>query len=45
MKGAVSMKKYACNNCVFTITTDELPADFICPVCGSGAEEFIEVSE
>ena len=39
------MKKYACNNCVFVYRGEELPADFICPVCGSDAEEFVEVSE
>ena len=39
------MKKYACNNCVFTIECEELPADFVCPICGSEAEEFVEVSE
>ena len=40
------MKKYACNNCVFTVTCEgELPADFVCPICGSGADEFMEVSE
>ena len=37
-KGGTSMKKYACNNCVFTITCEELPEDFVCPVCGSDAE-------
>ena len=39
------MKKFACNNCVFTIAAEELPDDFVCPICGSGAEEFVEVSE
>jgi rubredoxin len=41
----MAMKKYACNNCVFTMECEELPADFVCPICGSGAEEFVEVSE
>ena len=39
------MKKYACNNCVFAFECEELPADFVCPICGSGADEFVEVSE
>jgi len=39
------MKKFACNNCVFTIACEELPEDFTCPICGSGPDEFIEVSE
>lgn len=43
--GGTSMKKYACNNCVFTITCEELPEDFVCPVCGSDAEEFVEIPE
>ena len=24
---------------------EDLPEDFVCPICGSGAEEFVEVSE
>ena len=39
------MKKYACNNCVFVFQGEELPTDFVCPICGSGADEFVEVSE
>ena len=39
------MNTFACNNCVFTLKAEELPADFVCPICGSGADEFVEVSE
>ena len=38
------MKTFACNNCVFSITCVELPEDFECPICKSGADEFVEVS-
>lgn len=38
------MKKYACNNCVFVIECEELPDDFVCPICGSTAEEFVQIS-
>ena len=39
------MKKFACNNCVFTIACEELPEDFVCPICGSEADEFTELPE
>ena len=42
-EGVIPMKKYACLNCVFTITCEELPEDLECPICGSHAEEFVEV--
>ena len=38
------MKTYGCNNCPFSIECEELPADFICPICGSDAEEFVVIS-
>ena len=37
------MKKYACSHCVFEIQCEELPEDFICPLCGAGPEEFVEI--
>ena len=39
------MKKFACNNCVFVLQAEELPEDFVCPICGSGADEFVEIPE
>ena len=38
------MKKYGCNNCVFVYEGEELPEDFICPICGAEADEFVEIS-
>ena len=29
----------------FGAEAEELPADFVCPICGSSADEFVEVSE
>ena len=34
------MKKYACNNCVFVIECEELPDDFVCPICGLDKDAF-----
>ena len=42
---ATGVKRVHPNNCVFTYQGEELPEDFVCPVCGSGADEFVEVSE
>jgi rubredoxin len=39
------MSKLACNNCVYIITCDELPEDYVCPACGSDEEEFVEIPE
>ena len=38
------MKKYICEVCGY-IHEGELPADFICPVCGVDATHFTEVKE
>lgn len=38
------MKKYICDVCGYEEEFEgEIPADFICPVCGVTAEEFSEV--
>ena len=39
------MTKYACNNCIFTIECEQLPEGFVCPICGSEADEFVEIPE
>ena len=42
---ASTKKKFVCKLCGYVHEADELPADFVCPICGSGADEFVEVSE
>ena len=39
------MKKFACSNCVFVMESETLPDDFVCPICGSDKEEFVEIPE
>ena len=34
------MKKYICTVCGYVYEGDELPADFVCPWCKHGAEDF-----
>ena len=36
-------KKYRCKVCGYIYEGDELPADFVCPVCGKGTEFFEEI--
>ena len=33
-------KKYVCKICGYVYEGDELPADFVCPLCKHGAEDF-----
>ncbi len=33
---------FVCKVCDFILEEDELPDDYICPVCGVGAEHFEE---
>ena len=33
-------KKYVCRICGYVYEGDELPADFVCPLCGQGADCF-----
>ena len=40
-KQAVS--KYVCQICGYVYEGDELPADFICPICKQGADKFKKV--
>ena len=37
-------KKYVCKVCGYVFEGDALPADFKCPLCKKGAEDFEEVT-
>lgn len=37
-------KKFVCEVCGYVYEGEELPEDFICPICGVGADEFKEVA-
>ena len=39
--------KFRCTVCGYEVTVDtpELPADFVCPVCGVGPDKFERVEE
>jgi nitric oxide dioxygenase len=39
------MKKYICKVCGYIYEGEELPKDFICPICGVGVEMFEELKE
>lgn len=39
------MKKYICKVCGYIYEGEELPKDFICPICGVGTEMFEELKE
>lgn len=39
------MKKWVCTVCGFEIEVDELPDDYVCPVCGVGKDMFELVEE
>lgn len=36
-------RKFRCKVCGYEYEGDSLPADFVCPICGVGADEFEEV--
>ena len=36
----VTLSKYVCSVCGYVYEGEELPADFICPLCKHGAEDF-----
>ena len=36
------MKKFVCTVCGYVYEGEELPEDFICPLCGVGADMFEE---
>ena len=43
------MKKYVCTVCGWVydgeITFEQLPDDYVCPLCGVGKDQFEEVEE
>lgn len=46
------MKKYQCDVCLYVydeaaegIKFDELPEDYVCPICGVGKDHFEEIDE
>jgi len=43
--GGKKMTKWVCKVCGYEYEGDELPADYVCPVCGVGPEEFEKVEE
>ena len=43
-EGAV-MKKWRCKLCGYVYEGETLPADFICPLCKHGAEDFEKLPE
>ena len=41
---SVGGKKFACKICGYVYEGEKLPADFVCPLCKRGAEDFEEVN-
>lgn len=41
--GGPAIKKFECKLCGYVYEGDSLPADFKCPLCGRGAEDFAPV--
>ena len=37
------MKKYVCTVCGYVYEGDELPDDYICPLCKHGKSDFVRV--
>ena len=44
-KENIIMKKYVCTVCGYEHEAENLPEDFVCPLCGVGAELFEEKEE
>ena len=40
-----NMSKWVCKVCGYVYEGDELPEDYVCPLCGVGPEEFEKVEE
>ena len=38
-------KKWKCTFCGYVHEADELPDDFVCPICGAGKEHFELITE
>ena len=45
MKGNKKMTKWQCRICGYIYEGDSLPDDYVCPVCGVGADEFEKVED
>lgn len=41
-KGGTNMKKYVCTVCGYVYEGEELPEDYVCPLCGVGPDLFEE---
>ncbi len=39
------LKTYRCKICGFVYKCEELPEDYVCPICGAPASMFEEVEE
>lgn len=39
------LKKFQCTVCGYIYEGEELPEDFICPICGQPASVFVEIKE
>ncbi len=39
------MKRFICTVCGYIYEGDELPEDYICPLCGLGTDVFEEVTD
>lgn len=39
------MKKFVCKVCGYVYEGETLPEDYVCPLCGVGAEDFEEVED
>lgn len=44
-KPVSKLKKFKCDICGYVYEGESLPADYVCPLCGVGAEHFTEISE
>ena len=39
----IKTRKFKCEICGFVYEGDELPEDYVCPICGVGPEHFTEI--
>ena len=45
LSGRNSNMKWVCKVCGYVYEGDELPEDYVCPLCGVGPEEFEKIEE
>lgn len=45
VKGENTMTKWVCKVCGYEYEGDELPADYVCPICSVGPDQFEKVEE